>query len=402
VLVELQVICQDRKFGRGSSEVHRSLVCLYSRITSRLSLATSSLCHSVPRPFRPADTVCLGTRSAKRDVPICRAKTRQSECRAEVHLQQAIDLRGIASIPTMMHTNHLTTPAQALYRVFVQPAIGRGSRPAIQHALRRANGSHQHQPTHSKSFSTSSARLVKNRAPAVRKQLWDEQITSRLVYLLKPDTGNIFDPETGKPPEPVRRDVLLREMDRQTHRLVQVAPGLDLAARDASRGGGGSRDGLGEEQSMYRPNNLLGEDSENKGANWVDIPVCKVVSKKAEYEASSKRKEHAKEKRRITAVSSSVKTLELNWAIDSNDLGHRIERIQEFLGEGRKVEVVMAAKKKGRKASEEECEAALRRIKKAVGDVDGAKEVGVMEGKLGGFAVLRFQGRMPTATAKEA
>lgn len=325
--------------------------------------------------------------------------------RVQVQLQQTIDLliiRGIASIPTMMHTNHLATPAQALYRVFVQPAIGGSPRPAVHHALRQTNAPRQHQPIQARLFSTSPTRHVKNRAPAVRKQLWDEQITSRLVYLLKQDTGNIFDPETGKPPEPVRRDVLLREMDRQTHRLVQLAPGLDLGARDASRGGGGSRVGLGEDHSMYRPNNFLREDSEDKGANWVDIPVCKVVSKKAEYEASSKRKEQAKEKRRITAVSSSVKTLELNWAIDSNDLGHRIERIQEFLTEGRKVELVMAAKKKGRKASEEECETALGRIKKAVGDVDGAKEVGVMEGKMGGFAVLRFQGRMPTVATKEA
>ncbi|KAK5167507.1 uncharacterized protein LTR77_007206 [Saxophila tyrrhenica] len=276
-----------------------------------------------------------------------------------------------------MHTKHLASPAQALFRVFVQPALSHRAPPTavIQQSFKGAQRIRQQPSACSRPLSTTTARLAKTRAPSVRKELWDEEITGRLVYLVNQETGKIFDPETGRPPEPVRREELMRNMDRKTHRLVQVAPGLDIGARE---GGGGQQR---EEQATYRP---------------------EVVSKKAAYEAASKRKEQMKEKRKISNVASSVKTLELNWAIDSNDLGHRMERMQEFLGEGRKVEVVLAAKKKGRKASMEECAAALARIRKAVDDVDGAKEVGTMEGKMGGFAVLKFQGRMPAVNAKEA
>ena len=106
--------------------------------------------------------------------------------------------------------------------------------------------------------------------------------------------------------------------------------------------------------------------------------------------ADKLKKEAAKAKKKENL--DSVKTLELNWAIDANDLGHRLKKMEDFLSEGRKVEIVLARKKQGRKATVEECEDVLRRIKETVEAVKGAKETQALEGKLGGVATLSLEG----------
>jgi translation initiation factor IF-3 len=166
-----------------------------------------------------------------------------------------------------------------------------------------------------------------------------------------------------------RYDVLNR-IDRTTHRLIQVgeAPG---------------------------PSDAFGASP--------PIPVCKIQSKKEIYLDQQRKNAEAKEKKRVSAITSSVKTLELNWAIDGNDLGHRLERMREFLEEGRKVEVVLAAKKRGRKASAAECEGVLRRIRNVVEEVEGSREERAMVGTLGAFTTLAFVGRpLRVGRAKEA
>jgi len=120
--------------------------------------------------------------------------------------------------------------------------------------------------------------------------------------------------------------------------------------------------------------------------------VCKIIDKKEAFDAEKRKKAQQKEVRKERKVLQSVKTLELNWAIDGNDLGHRLEKVGGFLGEGRKVEIVLAAKKQGRKATRAECEGVLGRIREAVAEVQGAKEVS-MEGKVGGFVTMMLQGK---------
>jgi translation initiation factor IF-3 len=91
------------------------------------------------------------------------------------------------------------------------------------------------------------------------------------------------------------------------------------------------------------------------------------------------------EKARAKAARSSgitTKTIELNWAIDGNDLGHRLNRFREFLTKGFRIEVLLAGKKKGRKATEEEAKALIDKLKGVVAEVEGAKESRPMEGKL--------------------
>ena len=129
--------------------------------------------------------------------------------------------------------------------------------------------------------------------------------------------------------------------------------------------------------------------------------MCKVVSKKEEYAAEKRRKEQQKEIKQAAAKERSVKTLELNWAIDGNDLAHRLEKVKTFLEEGRRVEVVLAAKKRGRKASKEECADVLAKIKTVAEGVKGAKEAKPMEGPVGGFATLVWQGKAGAAVQGE-
>ena len=118
------------------------------------------------------------------------------------------------------------------------------------------------------------------------------------------------------------------------------------------------------------------------------------MSKKDAFDAEKRKKSAQKEAKKAAAAAASVKTLELNWAIDQNDLGHRLGKVEQFLGEGRKVEIVLAAKKAGRKATLGECEQVLQRIRRNVSAVEGGREVRAMEGKLGGVATLFFQGRL--------
>lgn len=163
----------------------------------------------------------------------------------------------------------------------------------------------------------------------------------------------LVDAQTDALGPPVTRYDVLNSLDLKTHRLVQLSN--------------------------------------------ADVPVCKIVSKKEEYAADKRKKEQQKEVRAAAAKERSVKTLELNWAIDGNDLAHRLEKVKVFLEEGRKVEIVLAAKKRGRKASREECEGVLARIRELVAGVKGVKEAKPLEGVLGGFATMVYQGKAGVA-----
>lgn len=253
-----------------------------------------------------------------------------------------------------MNTRHATTAAQALYHVFVAPAL---SKTQPQHILTSSPiriSSHHHQL---RSFSHHPSRHAKTRAPEQRTQKWDNEIASPLIYLVDPTTNQIRDPETGALPDPITRFDALNSLDPKTHRLIQLSP--------------------------------------DEPSNPDFIPVCKIVGKKETYDAEKRKSRAAKEAKKVAAKTSEMgmKTVELNWAIDRNDLGHRLEKMKGFLMEGRRVEVVLASKKRGRKASLEECERVLERLRDCVGSVEGARETEGMQGKIGGFATLVLMGR---------
>lgn len=114
-------------------------------------------------------------------------------------------------------------------------------------------------------------------------------------------------------------------------------------------------------------------------------PVCKLISKKALW---AERQAKAKPKKDVKDM---AKQIELNWAIDANDLEHRLDKMEEFLREGRRVEVLLAPKKRGRKASVDEQEDVLNKIRDRAEAIEGAEEWKDMEGKPPGQTVLHFR-----------
>lgn len=119
-------------------------------------------------------------------------------------------------------------------------------------------------------------------------------------------------------------------------------------------------------------------------------PVCKMLDKKAMRERETARRKAGKEKKFVT------KQLECSWTMSDNDLGHRLGRLKEFLEKGWRVEILFGTKRKGwmdrRAASAEEISSVLNKIRAAVGEVEGAREMRAMQGTEGGEAMLRFGG----------
>lgn len=125
------------------------------------------------------------------------------------------------------------------------------------------------------------------------KALQDEDIRSEIVQIAADD---------GKLGAPQRLKDVLGSIDRSQYFVLQVSPG-------ASR----------------------------------QPPVCKIFSKRAvrEYIRSKEKAAHA--------TKTAAKQIELNWAIDSHDLAHRLKQLSDFLEKGRKVEIILT-RKKGKRA----------------------------------------------------
>lgn len=101
-----------------------------------------------------------------------------------------------------------------------------------------------------------------------------------------------------------------------------------------------------------------------------------------------------KERRKAKNPSQTTKYLELNWAIDQNDLQHRLGKLRQFLMEGRRVEVFLAKKKKKmRDATVAEGSATLEKVRECVTGVEGAREMRAMEGKFLERATLFYEGK---------
>lgn len=119
------------------------------------------------------------------------------------------------------------------------------------------------------------------------------------------------------------------------------------------------------------------------------VPVVKVVTRESLVQLVKSKEAVAKKK----DVAELAKQVELNWAVSENDLGYRLKQIAQFLGEGKRVEVMIAPKKRGRRASPEECLGLMGRIKETVEGVEGAGEWKEMQGTLGKVVELYYKGR---------
>lgn len=85
---------------------------------------------------------------------------------------------------------------------------------------------------------------------------------------------------------------------------------------------------------------------------------------------------------------SKPKQIELNWAISGNDLELKMKQLRQFVEKGKKVEILLAAKKRQRKATPEEANSVVQEIRKTIEEIEGCRELKPLDGKIGGQALL--------------
>ncbi|CAI4214807.1 unnamed protein product [Parascedosporium putredinis] len=112
------------------------------------------------------------------------------------------------------------------------------------------------------------------------------------------------------------------------------------------------------------------------------LAVCKVFNRAEEAERKANEEAVRLEKEKLNAKQK-YKIVEIGWAIADNDLALKAKRLKEFLESGYKVEVVLKGKRHGRKATSEEAEDVLRRVREAWAEVPGAREARTPDGEVG-------------------
>ncbi|MCJ1232379.1 hypothetical protein MMC14_000331 [Varicellaria rhodocarpa] len=119
------------------------------------------------------------------------------------------------------------------------------------------------------------------------------------------------------------------------------------------------------------------------GHGDTEIPICKIQDKIKVREA-----ERAKDKAARNAGAKKDKQLELGWGIGPNDLGHRLNKMKDFLEQGKRVEIIVGKKRRAREVGPDESAALLVRIRNRIERVEGAKEWKVMEGIPGDLVTI--------------
>jgi translation initiation factor IF-3 len=249
-----------------------------------------------------------------------------------------------------MPPTHISSTSRALYRVFILPTL----RTPTSIPLLWAPAFAPAQSSPSSLISHTSIRTKTYKKDTARHALTDHYV---LDSAIRSNRINFVDENgTYHPGMPIA-DALFR-VNKVTHHLVQMTPGKvdEFGNQDPS-----------------------------------DLPTCRVITKMALREQHQRKLELARRQAKGLSAGPTPKNLELNWAIAGGDLKHRLGRLREFLGEGRKVEVLMGPKKKGRKATEQEANSVVKAVREAVLDCKGAKEV-KSEGEVGGVMMITFEG----------
>ncbi|KAL2413536.1 hypothetical protein ABEF95_001430 [Exophiala dermatitidis] len=118
----------------------------------------------------------------------------------------------------------------------------------------------------------------------------------------------------------------------------------------------------------------LSKPGEHEFAIVQVVERADLIKQIKDKEAAQRRVQHAQKDKK-------PKQIELNWAISPNDLQLKLRQMEDFLRKGKKVEILLASKRRQRKASQEEAETLLKTLKEKIQEL-GAVEVTPMEGGL--------------------
>jgi translation initiation factor IF-3 len=120
-----------------------------------------------------------------------------------------------------------------------------------------------------------------------------------------------------------------------------------------------------------------------------EIAVVQIMERRDMIKAIAK-KEEASRKAAYAVKAKKPKQLELNWAIAPNDLQLKLKQMEGFLQQGKKVEVMLAAKRHQRKATPQEADELLKAIRERI-ESTGARESKPFEGRLLGQALMTIE-----------
>ncbi|KAJ5771203.1 uncharacterized protein N7511_003254 [Penicillium nucicola] len=115
-----------------------------------------------------------------------------------------------------------------------------------------------------------------------------------------------------------------------------------------------------------------------------NLPVCKIYNKKQVRETEKAKAKAAR------APKNTLKSIELNWAIDAHDLSHRLKQLTNFLDKGRKVEVILTSKRHKRRATVDEIKQVMQKVLDTVREA-GANQIKPMEGEPGKVVTFTVQ-----------
>lgn len=251
-----------------------------------------------------------------------------------------------------MPPTHLTSTSRALYRIFIAPTL----RTPHHHVQTPLFWTPAFAPTtHITPAGYTSIRTKTFKKDTARHALTDHYTIDRAI---RADYVNFVDTEGTFHPSVPLMDVLQR-LNRTTEYLVQMT-----------------------EPKVDEFGNLDPED----------VPTCKIVTKMALREQHARKLELMRRQAKGQGAGPAAKSLELNWAIAGGDLKHRLGKLRGFLEEGRKVEVMLGPKKRGRAATEEEVREVMRSLEEVLEEVKGSKEV-KREGAVGGVLMLTYEGK---------
>ncbi|KAF2748837.1 hypothetical protein M011DRAFT_399859 [Sporormia fimetaria CBS 119925] len=243
---------------------------------------------------------------------------------------------------------HLSSTSRALYRVFIAPAL------PLRTPTFYPNPQTLQLP--SRTFTQTALRAKAFRKDTARHALQDHYT---LDTAIQGSHINYVD-LTGRFHKYIPLSDALTSFDRSTHHLLLVSAGRV------------------DESGLTDP---------------AHPPVCKVVSKIELRQQHGKKMDLQRRQAKGLGAGPAQKHLELNWAIAPGDLSHRLEKMKGFLREGRKVEVLLGPKRRGKVASERECEEVLRKLREAVAECKGSVEYKAPEGTVGGVMTLVYLGR---------
>ncbi|KAK5045531.1 hypothetical protein LTR84_009149 [Exophiala bonariae] len=117
-----------------------------------------------------------------------------------------------------------------------------------------------------------------------------------------------------------------------------------------------------------------------------EIAIVTIMQRRDMIKSIVKREETAR-KAAHAGKAKKPKQLEINWAIAPNDLQMKLNQMESFLTQGKRVEIMLASKRRQRKATEEEATTLLRAIRDRV-ETAGARESKPLEGKVLGQALM--------------